>query len=64
MIMELAKHVDVLTFDIESINIDALFDASKITKVYPSPDCLSIIQNKFLQNIYLKDLSIPIPKVL
>ena len=61
-IIELASKVDVLTFDIESINIDALFSASEITKVYPSPNCLSIIQNKYLQNCFLKDLSIPIPK--
>lgn len=61
-IIELANIVDVLTFDIESVNIDALFSASEITKVYPSPNCLSIIQNKYLQNCFLKDLSIPIPE--
>lgn len=61
-IMELASLVDILTFDIESVNINALFSASEKTTVYPNPNCLLIIQNKYLQNCFLKELSIPIPK--
>lgn len=59
-ILNLAKKVDVLTFDIENINLDALIKARKITNVYPDPYCLKIIQNKWDQKIYLKNIDIPI----
>ena len=51
-IMELASLVDILTFDIESVNINALFSASEKPTVYPNPNCLLIIQNKYLQNCF------------
>lgn len=59
-ILNLAKRVDVLTFDIESVNVDALKKAKKVTKVYPDPYCLKIIQNKWNQKNYLKKNDIPI----
>jgi phosphoribosylaminoimidazole carboxylase len=61
-ILELAKQVDVLTFDIESVNEVALIDARKFACVYPDPHCLEIIKDKYKQNCYLSDdIEIPIP---
>lgn len=51
------KQVDVLTFEIELVNIDALekLEAEGI-KVYPSPATLRVIQNKGRQkDFYLKN---------
>jgi 5-(carboxyamino)imidazole ribonucleotide synthase len=54
------KLVDLLTFEIESINIDALMQLKKEgCKVIPDPLVLSIIQDKGLQKEFLKKNGIP-----
>jgi len=63
-ILELAKMVDVLTIDIESVNIDALEEAKEYCEVYPDPSCLRVIQDKFEQKIYMKNLGIPVVEVI
>jgi len=54
------KNVDILTFEIESINIEAL---QKLEQegiiVYPSSKTLSIIQNKATQKLFYTDNNIP-----
>lgn len=54
------KKVDVLTFEIEHVNIDALekLEAEGIT-VYPSPKTLRNINNKATQKQFYKDHQIP-----
>ena len=54
------KKVDVLTFEIESVNIEALqkLEQEGIT-VYPSSKTLSIIQNKATQKLFYTDNNIP-----
>jgi 5-(carboxyamino)imidazole ribonucleotide synthase len=54
------KKVDVLTFEIESVNIDALqkLESEGVT-VYPSSKTLSIIQNKATQKLFYTDHNIP-----
>ena len=54
------KNVDVLTFEIESVNIEALqkLEHEGIT-VYPSSKTLSIIQNKATQKLFYTDNNIP-----
>ena len=51
------KQVDVLTFEIELVNLDALEKLeSEGLKVYPSPKTLKLIQNKGVQkDFYLKN---------
>lgn len=61
-IINFAKQVDILTFDIESVNLNALHLAKKFCKVYPDPSVLDIIQDKYCQKNYLKKLSINIPE--
>jgi len=54
------KQVDLLTFEIENVNIDALERLEKEgTTVYPSSKTLRIIQNKATQKLFYRDHNIP-----
>ncbi len=54
------KKVDVLTFEIELVNLDALEKLEKEgVKVYPSPSTLRDIQNKGRQKEFYKKNNIP-----
>jgi len=54
------KQVDVLTFEIEAVNIDALAQLeSEGKKVYPSSTTLNKIQNKGKQKLFYKEKDIP-----
>ncbi len=54
------KDLDVVTFEIENVNTDALEDLEKKgVKVYPSSKTLRIIQNKATQKLFYLDHSIP-----
>ncbi len=54
------KQVDVLTFEIEHVNVTALekLEAEGI-QVYPSPKTLNLIQNKGIQKDFYKKHNIP-----
>jgi 5-(carboxyamino)imidazole ribonucleotide synthase len=57
----LADKSDVLTYEIELANSEILKELeSKNFIVHPSPQTLSIIQNKFRQKSFLKDQGIPV----
>jgi len=54
------KDVDVLTIEIENVNIDALEKLEEEgIQVFPSPKELRIIQNKVTQKLFYVDHSIP-----
>ncbi|MFV8370493.1 5-(carboxyamino)imidazole ribonucleotide synthase [Flavobacterium sp. LB2R40] len=54
------KKVDVLTFEIELVNLEALFQLEKEgLKVYPSPKTLKLIQNKGIQKDFYTQHAIP-----
>lgn len=54
------KAVDLLTFEIEGVNVDALETLEKEgIKVYPSSKTLRIIQNKGIQKKFYKEHDIP-----
>lgn len=54
------KQVDLLTFEIENVNVDALEQLEKEgTKVYPSSKTLRTIQNKAKQKLFYRDHDIP-----
>ncbi len=54
------KQVDVLTIEIENINLDALERLEEEgVKVYPQAKALRIIQNKANQKLFYKDHGIP-----
>lgn len=54
------KQVDVLTFEIEAVNVEALTKLeSEGKKVYPSAATLNKIQNKGKQKLFYKENNIP-----
>ena len=54
------KHLDVITIEIESVNIDALEKLQKEgVRVYPTPSALRIIKNKIHQKEFYVSLQIP-----
>jgi len=54
------KDVDVLTIEIENVNLDALEKLeTEGVKVYPQPKALRIIQNKAKQKLFYVDHEIP-----
>jgi len=54
------KSIDILTIEIEQINIDALFDLEKEgIKVYPKPSTVKVIQDKGLQKLFYQERQIP-----
>ena len=54
------KQVDVLTIEIENVNVDALEDLEKEgIKVYPSSRTLQTIQNKATQKLFYVDHNLP-----
>ena len=59
-IKELAAECDVLTYEIEHINVEALLELEKSGKrIIPSPAILRIIQDKGLQKLFFRDQDIP-----
>jgi len=60
-ILELAKVSDVLTFEIESANAEALDELVAEGKiVHPSPKTLAIIKDKFEQKVFLRNHNVPV----
>jgi 5-(carboxyamino)imidazole ribonucleotide synthase len=54
------KQVDILTFEIELVNLEALEKLeNEGTKVYPSPKTLKLIQNKGIQKAFYVNNNIP-----
>ena len=59
-VFNFGKQVDVLTIEIENVNVDALEDLEKEgIKVYPSSRTLRTIQNKATQKLFYVDHSLP-----
>jgi len=59
-VLNFAKNIDVLTIEIENVNLKALEEIEKKgIKVYPQPNVLGIIQNKLKQKNFYKENKIP-----
>jgi len=59
-VMSLGRRVDVLTFEIESVNVDALEVLEKEgIRVFPSASTLKMIQNKAVQKNFYAERNIP-----
>ncbi len=62
-VYQFGKLVDVLTIEIESVNVDALFQLEKEgVKVFPKPATIKIINNKILQKQFYKEYGVPSPE--
>ncbi len=58
---QLATQADVLTYEIEHINTEALQDLQAHgVKIYPAPSVLSMIQNKYAQKEFMVQHGIPV----
>lgn len=75
MISQLAQQVDVLTIEIEHVDVDALehvaneFKATggrsgQGVKVYPAPSIIRTIQDKYAQKVHLQGKGIPVAPFL
>lgn len=59
-VVNFGKDVDVLTFEIENVNTDALENLEKKgVRVYPASKTLRVIQNKAKQKLFYRDHDIP-----
>ena len=59
-ILNFGRECDIITFEIEHINVDALDELEKMgKKVYPRPNTLRIIQDKNQQKSFFKNKEIP-----
>ncbi len=59
-VYSLGKDVDVLTIEIENVNVDALEKLQDEGKtIYPQPEVLKTIQNKARQKLFYRDHDIP-----
>ncbi|MEM7660180.1 MAG: 5-(carboxyamino)imidazole ribonucleotide synthase, partial [Bacteroidota bacterium] len=59
-VMAFGKEVDLLTIEIENVQVDALEDLEKLGKlVFPQPHILRMIQDKRLQKQYFRDHRFP-----
>lgn len=59
-VLNFGRKVDVLTIEIEHVNVDALETLeSEGVKVYPQPRVLRTIQNKVVQKEFYRDNNIP-----
>ena len=60
-IRELAKQVNVMTFEIESANADALDELLAAGHdINPSPQTLALIKDKYLQKKFLEEHTVPV----
>lgn len=59
-VLNFGKDVDVLTIEIEKVNLEALIELEKMGKiVHPSPAALGIIRDKALQKQFFIDQGLP-----
>lgn len=59
-ILELAEKADMLTFEIEHIDVDTLIELkNKGKKVIPDPEILKVIQDKGLQKKHYEEAGLP-----
>ena len=59
-VMKFAKDKDVITIEIEKVNLQALYDLKAMgKKVHPNPKALEIIQDKGIQKQFFVDNNLP-----
>jgi len=64
-VISFGNRVDMITFEIENVNIEALQKLKSIgKKIFPDPDTLAIIQDKGLQKEFYQNNQIPSPQFL
>ena len=60
---ELAEKSDVITYEIEHINVEVLKELHEAGhEIYPSPYCLEVIQDKLKQKELFRRAGLPVPR--
>jgi 5-(carboxyamino)imidazole ribonucleotide synthase len=59
---ELAGKVDLLTFDVENVPVDAIREIAGTTPFYPQPDALGTSQDRLAEKTLFRTLKIPTPE--
>jgi 5-(carboxyamino)imidazole ribonucleotide synthase len=60
-VINFGKNLDVITIEKESVNIAALKTLRNAgVRVYPSPETIELIQDKYVQKQYMKEYNIPV----
>ncbi len=60
-VVKFGKELDILTIEKEAVDVNALrYLRDKGVKVYPSPETIEIIQDKYLQKTHLRSFNIPV----
>ena len=60
LIYDFGKKCDVVTIEIENVNVDALEKLEQEgIKVFPQPRCIKIVQDKGLQKLFYKENAFP-----
>lgn len=59
-IRDLAEKVDILTVEIEHVDVDALESVADKVSIHPSPNTIRIIQDKYRQKEHLRARGCPI----
>src|SRR5688572_23549450 len=60
-VLNFGKSVDIITIEIEKVNLEALYELEKMGKiVHPSPKALEIIRDKATQKQFFIDQGLPI----
>lgn len=60
-VLNFGKHLDVIAIEKEVVDTNALRKLRDMgVRVYPSPDTLDIIQDKYLQKCHLRQFNIPV----
>jgi 5-(carboxyamino)imidazole ribonucleotide synthase len=59
---ELAARVDLITFDVENVPVDAIREIAKTTPFLPQPDALGTSQDRLAEKTLFRSLKIPTPE--
>jgi 5-(carboxyamino)imidazole ribonucleotide synthase len=59
---ELAGKVDLITFDVENVPVDAIREIAKTTPFLPQPDALGTSQDRLAEKTLFRSLKIPTPE--
>lgn len=58
---ELARDVDVVTFDVENVPVDAVQSIAEVKPFFPPPDALGASQDRLHEKTLFRELKIPTP---
>jgi 5-(carboxyamino)imidazole ribonucleotide synthase len=60
-VVNFGRGLDVITIEKEAVNTKALYELRNMgVKVFPSPETIDIIQNKYIQKKFLQNAGIPV----